>query len=171
MKRNKKPTTEATPTRTQSAWEKDVIRLGAECREAKEIWQSAKEDASEKKKAYDALVDSLIEATRDQPMPLFGENKNGVHPSVNGDGDESWREVSIATLGLPAGLVAKLKDANIEILGQLANFTSEGNILEQIAGVGQAAARKIEKAVERYWETQKKAAAEVVKEVATATKA
>lgn len=67
-------------------------------------------------------------------------------------GGESWRSVTLEELKIPAGLSKKLTEAGFETLGKLADHTAAGKRFADIKGIGQAAAEKIEKACERWWE-------------------
>lgn len=63
---------------------------------------------------------------------------------------DAWRSEEIAVLGLPAGLVAKLVEADIDTLGALATYRST-KALEDIAGIGQGAVQKADDAMAAYW--------------------
>lgn len=67
------------------------------------------------------------------------------------DKDESWRDVEVGELDLPSGIVNALIGANLETIGQLADFSAGDCQLIDIEGIGKAKAEKIENALEQFW--------------------
>lgn len=73
----------------------------------------------------------------------------GDQASSNG---EAWRGAPIGELELPLKLCNALADAGLGTLGALADYTAAEKRLTDIKGVGQAAAEKIEKKLDQWWE-------------------
>lgn len=67
------------------------------------------------------------------------------------DADESWRETSIDELNLPGKLPEYLREAGIETVGHLADYTGSGKWLTDIPHVGKAKAEEIENAMDAFW--------------------
>lgn len=78
-----------------------------------------------------------------------------VTPAAAPDGTdlEAWRLVTLTELGIEGGLAKILEehDPKLETLGALADWTSAGNGLNEIKGVGPAKADKLADAMEAYW--------------------
>lgn len=83
-------------------------------------------------------------------------------PSVDAEaaGDASWRQVPLGTLGvadeLPHAIVARLEDAGIVTVGDLADFVRPApsgycKRLVDIDGIGESKAAKIEAALDAFW--------------------
>lgn len=91
---------------------------------------------------------------------LTSEDAEAAEDVVIHDDDESWKEVSIATLGLPAGVVKSLNEADNHIftIGDLATWTAK-YALTDIEGIGQAKADKIDDALAKFWADRKAGAA------------
>lgn len=111
---------------------------------------------------------SLIE--NDEPL-FQAAAQNGKVATTESDQryrdcDDAWRPVKLADLpGLTVGDVTNLGCVDVNTLGELADWTAQGhNRLDQIKGIGEAAANRIEDAVAAYWGRRKK---EVLDEVAT----
>jgi len=120
----------------------------AEAKEAKEVAKAAKTRWEGQAIALERLI-----LGKNETLPLFDKKEpiGEVTPK-----DESWREVKIEVLELPHGLIGKLYEANIETLGQLADYTlpQNGNKrLTDITGVGPGAVEKIEAATTQFWAT------------------
>lgn len=69
--------------------------------------------------------------------------------------DESWKAVEIGELDVPDGILNKLIEAEIETIGDLANWNESGKLLTDIEGIGQAKAEKIEAALDKFWAERK----------------
>jgi DNA-directed RNA polymerase alpha subunit len=65
---------------------------------------------------------------------------------------EAWRDVSVDELNLAGRLAAALVAAGLGTLGGLADYTAAEKRLTDIKGIGQAAAEKIEKKLDQWWE-------------------
>ncbi len=108
-------------------------------------WESAKAEASIAKKRYELAVDklrSVIESADQMQLPFPGDEES---PSR-----EAWRDVSVDELDIPDALKAKLREAGLATLGEMATYAITGQLID-IEGVGQASAEKIERALEAYW--------------------
>lgn len=128
----------------------------------------AAKKAKEAKKRHESAIEDhfALEQELDsgqQRLP-FGpdEPATAAAPSspAPAEPDETWKVVPLATLGiddeLPAGLLAKLEDAGLKTVGDVADHTKPDQAgrskqLVDIKGIGQAAAAKIETALEQFW--------------------
>ena len=132
--------------------------------------ENLKEHLSDVKKRRDEAVSNLASIKRNNPTDypgLFtkskrrnteannGESSDSTQPkatSITNSGDgEAWKNVPVDTLGLPAGIVAALAEADIDTLGKIADYSASGRRLTDIANIGTAKAEKIEAACEAYW--------------------
>ncbi len=135
-----------------------------------------KEEYAAKKGEGKAAVVKLRRMVRESKEPnLFTKPKKPkVKPSndapdviftVTPDADDTWRAVPLASLSLPAGIVAKLAAVGIGTVGELADYqepdknTGWTKQLTDIAGIGKGAAEKIGAATEQFWSERKKAGA------------
>lgn len=100
------------------------------------------EDLREAKGTLGRATLRLLAEIDDDQMPLeFPEKKD----------PEAWTtELIEDVLALPSGLAGKLKEAEIETLGQLATH-SKTKALTDIEGIGDAGREKLETALEEYW--------------------
>jgi len=108
----------------------------------------AKDAASAAKAQWESAVETLQDLCleHDEPLPLLDG------PPVDG----SWREVRLDSLDNPPikpGPLAHLKGAEIETVGQLADFTLEHDIRD-VDGVGEAAEVNINEALDAFWPTR-----------------
>ncbi len=78
------------------------------------------------------------------------------------DADESWKAVSIDELQLPGKLPQYLREAGIENVGHLAEYTGSGKWLTDIPHVGKAKAEEIENAMTAFWEKRRASAHSMV---------
>lgn len=125
-----------------------AIRKARElCRQCMAEWKSAKADAREAKKAYDAAVirlNSLIDGgPKIAAAPSLAEGEIDSSP-------EAWRTITVEELGLAQGICDVLRKAEISTLGAIADWTNE-RLLTEIKGVGVSKAEVIEQACEQYW--------------------
>lgn len=67
-----------------------------------------------------------------------------------GGEDESWRCVSVETLGLPATLARRLVDQGVSTIGHIADWT-KSRPLTDLEGVGEKKAELIEDAFGDFW--------------------
>ena len=93
------------------------------------------------------------------PFGTLGERAAMPPPSTNGNGKvhqiADWQLYSLAAMtDIPAAVRQALADANLNTMGELAEYTKR-NRLTDIPGVGPAKAEKIEDALEKFWAAQK----------------
>jgi len=148
MSKNKK-----TEAPTDPSGELDREHL-ARIRSAEKAVSKCEQRLAELKESVALAKANLREAVRDLREEIAdgtGRLPFGEQGQAGGNG-EAWRGVTIDELGLPVGLLNKLFDTGCETLGQLADRTAAGKPLTDIKGIGQAAAEKIEKRIEQWWE-------------------
>ena len=125
------------------------IRLQAsKAQDRHDAYLQAKDAASAAKAQWESAVETLQDLCleHDEPLPLLDG------PPVDG----SWREVRLDSLDNPPikpGPLAHLKGAEIETVGQLADFTLEHDI-QDVDGVGGAAEVNINEALDAFWKTR-----------------
>src|SRR5690606_23383093 len=89
-----------------------------------------------------------IRATKnDAQRPLFSQEK----PQEEAKPDESWREVGIETLELGTRITKALTEAELLTIGSMADYSSSGKQLTDIAGIGPAAAETIDERMQQFW--------------------
>lgn len=128
-----------------------------------------KEDLKSAKQRYDDTIILLRSMVRRGPDPQaslpFPDDDDATPApvqidqppttSTTVDGDDVWRAVPIVELeNLAEPIKQKLLDANLNTVGELADFTASGKLLTDIKGIGDAKAEKIEYALECFWEDQ-----------------
>jgi len=127
-------------------------------REVLTIKESLKEAKEESEEAQVALRRYLrkLRGDQDKTYPLFDSNlaslvEVAINPPVTPEEepDRPWRKVLLETLFSGVAL-KRLQDANLETVGDMADFTNNSRITE-IEGIGQATADKIEKRMVEYW--------------------
>lgn len=132
--------------------------------------ESLKDDLKSAKQRYDDAVDELRDLIRRGPdaqarLPFpedDGPRELGhvtitkpLTTNTSTEPDESWKPTPIVELeSLPQPIKDKLLDAGISTVGELADYTSQGNQLTDIKGIGAAKAEKIEAAMEKFWESR-----------------
>ena len=139
-------------------------RLTEHVDEAQAEYDDADAVRKEKKAALEQAQQALIRfarrVTNPEPMPLF-DGANGTAPAEHPAGDEGWRDVPLAEAleGVTEKLLAKLQDgANLRTVGELADWTgADGgrHKLVDLPGIGEAAATKIEEALDKFWERRR----------------
>lgn len=142
----------------------------------------AKEEVKECRESFDEEVSAMrrLIRQREEKHPLFdsqpvtsqtSEVVEGVEADANAtasptakpaDDDNSWRDTPIESLSIAESLVAKLMEANIETIGQLADYSASGGPLTGIKGIGAAKATKIEEAMDSFWKDQRTKACETI---------
>lgn len=180
-------TTRAEPTTTQeppatSTFEHDLLvqirDQESRVSTAEYSLNRAKEEVKECREAFDGEVATMrrLIRQREEKHPLFDSQPVAVAAVVKVDeseqtatpataqprnpDDNTWRETPIENLSIPETLVGKLMQAGIEDIGGLADWSSSGKRLIDIAGVGAAKATKIEEAMDEFWKTWQWAASE-----------
>ena len=112
-------------------------------------WKDLQAQAAEAKKEYDGavlVIRALIRA-QTEDLPLF----DNLGEKSEEDADNSWREVELSSLDLSAKVLENLDAARLTTIGELADYSANGGRLTQVAGIGPAAAEKIEDALEGFW--------------------
>jgi len=104
--------------------------------EAKDATSAAK---AQWESAVETLQDLCLEG--DESLPLL----DSAEP-------EDWRRVRLDSMEPAAkpSVLAKLKDAGIETVGQLADYTREHDLLD-IPGIGGASKEEIEAVLDPFW--------------------
>lgn len=110
-------------------------------------WDQSKKQTAEYKSAYEAAVAELraIIHRASTPLPLFDQQPQP-------EGENAWREVLLveALQGVPSNILAKLAEAGLTTVGQMADFTQSERLID-VPGIGQAKAEQIEAALESFW--------------------
>jgi len=118
----------------------------AELAQAAEAYKQARAAVAAAQAKLNSLIDDYI-----SPEPSLFDQPDETKDD-SGSNPDWWRDVPIAELGLPQGIVQRLAEAAIETIGQLATHTESGQHLTDIPGIGQAKAEKIEDALQTFWE-------------------
>jgi len=156
------PETEATVT------DDDIAQWESELHDAKELVcelclaeEETKEALKDIRERRESAVSDLAMIKRNDPREIAfkpissAPTANSTQPkpaSTTNSGDgEAWKNVPVDTLGLPAGIVLALTEADINTLGKIAAYTEAGKRLTDIANIGTAKAEKIENACAEYW--------------------
>ncbi len=129
-------------------WVGELRRVRLDLRQAELDWAIAKENAKQQKSRVDSLRKKLLDLIDEGPqrLPLFDG------PEEETTTAQSWRDVPLSELDIPAGILRLLYEADIETVGQLADYTITGKPLTSIAGIGEAKAERIEEALEKFWD-------------------
>lgn len=139
-----------------------IIEAEREIRAAELAEERAKEEVKEAKAYTKQCGLRLRQLIRELYEPnLFTKRK------TNGDGNghtaeqqaeaDDWRAFPIADLDLPESIVAKLTEANVCTMGDLADFTDPNKHggahrdLTMIKGIGPGLIAKIEAATTKFW--------------------
>lgn len=126
----------------------EIAEVNRRVDKAWEDWQEAKAVAAERKSIFDDTVTELRATIRsiDTPLPLF--DRKPAQP----EGENAWREVLLveALQGVPSSILAKLAEAGLTTVGQMADFTQSERLVD-VPGIGQAKAEQIEAALESFW--------------------
>lgn len=130
---------------------KVVQEAEVRCQELEREYTVSKENTSILKKRYDLAVEEMRKLIRQtkEPMPLFDRS--------NDDGDpDAWRLVTLTAAlegrGVTDNQIAKLHEADLHTLGDVADYTSADRRLEDIDGIGQVISEKIADALTEYWQ-------------------
>lgn len=145
-------------------WQQEVLaaeaavqRAAARVAEQIEIAESAKDKLKGLRGEYAEAVNTLREAVRgqrrlgfpDEPRQLDAPQSQDTEPA---DTDEAWRDTSVESLGLPETTCELLREAGLNCVGDIADFTSDDHMLTDVPGIGPAKAERIEKALDAFWE-------------------
>ncbi len=124
----------------------EITSLQRDVDRAESEYEQANDDAKALKKIFEAKAKKLFEFIRalSKPLPLF----------------EVWQQTPVTELGLPEGVVMLLQEAGVDTVGKIAAWTEGGKALTDLPHVGEAKAKAIEEALERFWK-QRKAEGEV----------
>jgi len=162
------PIMPAEPEADATVTDDDIAQWENELRDAKELVCElclAEEETKEALKGIrerrESAVSDLAMIKRNDPREIAfrpvasSPSASSTQPkpaSITNSGDgEAWKNVPVDTLGLPVGIVAALKEADIDTLGKIADYTAAGKRLTDIANIGTAKAEKIENACAEYW--------------------
>lgn len=141
----------------------EIAAAAAKVREAQAKYELAKEEAKSAKAAVDlaqaVLLRTVEKFSADNDTPLF-DHVDGAHAAGEA-GDDPWRSQLLTDVlaGLTPSILASLAEAELVTLGQLADWTSKKS-LEDIPGIGISKARRIETALEEFWQRYRGGAAQ-----------
>lgn len=126
--------------------------LADDVHRAKAAWQSARAATKAAKNAYEAALDTLIDA--------MNPPGDAVPVSTMDDAPDAWRRVTTRALGLHPGTVKILAESGITTLGHIADWTANDRPLTDIPKIGQSKANAIEDAANAWWAKHPPMAAE-----------
>lgn len=109
-------------------------------------------DLKATKASIEALAEEIVTDT-------FAANLFSECDADEESDDDSWRAVPIDDLvkhGLTHGVVKLLRDAEIETIGQLADFQQDGSWIEKIPGIKSGKSEQLAEAMERFWADQRR---------------
>lgn len=144
------------------AWQRELLAAKELVCELCLDEEEAKESLKDIKDRRENAVSNLARITRNDPREVGVSKPVASSPSANSTQPQpasisnsyysnEWMSVPVDTLGLPAGIVAALAEADIDTLGKIADYTAAGKRLTDIANIGTAKAEKIENACAEYW--------------------
>ena len=91
---------------------------------------------------------------REQPMLPYPKPDAEAEP-------DAWRDTPIEMLDrLSETICLRLREHALKSIGDIADYTAEGKLLTDLAGIGQAKAEVIEDALTKYWEDHPRSEAE-----------
>ncbi|MEM7227284.1 MAG: hypothetical protein AAF432_00570 [Planctomycetota bacterium] len=113
-------------------------------------WERQKKITNAAKADYDAAVQDLLDTIDDQDQMKLSFTAS---PSSDGEKPEAdaWRNVEISDLKLGTKNEKALRDAELDTLGKLADFTSTGKRFDSVTGVGSVGADDIDEALTQWW--------------------
>jgi hypothetical protein len=139
-------------------WQANVIEMTREVQLLHEKAEEDKKRATASKKRWESASEELHEYILKAPesLPLIdgAEARSAAIEApkpVEAKEDEAWRNDPISVLDLPESLTEKLSDNGFRTIGHLADWSTKGNHLTDIPGVGAVTAEKIEEALTVYW--------------------
>ena len=111
--------------------------------ELRVAYEAAKEKAKGAKTVWEGAVEThgkLVRRNEQQTLLPFDQDTN-----------QDWRKMSIADLGLPAGVATALEEAEVTTLGKLSDVMGDAMWYREIKRVGKGAAEKVADAFQRFW--------------------
>jgi hypothetical protein len=139
----------AAPDNHDAATLAKIVALNRDVSDARFEWERLHERTKAAKAVLEErqsrLNDYIAEIGRE--YPLF-DGPKAPAPEVD---DDAWRAESIRGLTLSVPLVGKILEAGIETVGALCDYRKDGRGFTDIKGVGDAAATKIEDALEAFF--------------------
>lgn len=148
----------------QAKWHERTHEIESELGVAMVDLVRAKANAKAAQKEVDKLAESLdFRYSSGPPMTLptpaprqtemFDDESDDDEPTDSSviENDDSRRlAVRLERLGLPRGILAKLKDAAVETIGDVASLTAINRPLESIPGIGSEKAETIVAAIAKF---------------------
>jgi hypothetical protein len=133
-------------------WQANVIEMTREVQVLHEKSEEDKKRATASKKRWESASEDLQEYILKAPerLPLI-DGAAARNAAIEPKADEAWRNDPISVLDLPESLTEKLSDNGFRTIGHLADWSTKGNHLTDIPGVGAVTAEKIEEALTVYW--------------------
>jgi hypothetical protein len=123
-----------------------IVALNVRVEVAHNEWTMAKEEAKDRKTAYDALAGMLVDLIKRGPDPQKTLDFAGSESAGDDEGDltlfspdtePEWRSRPIEALGMSAAMNRRLDEGGIGTLGDLADFwRDENRALTELAGIG-----------------------------------
>lgn len=148
----------------------EILAAEQVVRERESELEEAKQDAKEAKIRHEKAVEKLLSIIRKYRQPaerdLFDyasesqtdgqlvENNEVAATDVPPNDEEAWRSVSVDEIfaTMPAGVIASLKEKDLNTLGQLSNWLNSGKLLTDLDAVGPAKAEKMEACLDSFWQ-------------------
>lgn len=122
----------------------EICALNGEVADARDKWQTAKDEAKNLKEIYEtkcAALGTLISMGPDPQIPLNFEGEDGEGEATTPQA--AWMARPLGVLELPPGLIKKLEEADILTIGQLDAFWKQGRVLTDLKGIGADQSGKI----------------------------
>jgi hypothetical protein len=113
-----------------------------------------KSEAASAKKEWEASVGALarvIDQSKSGQKELFDREELETHAEVAPEDDESWKAVTLESLGVKGRLLERLVEAEIATLGEWTEWHGLGVNRPRIQGVGNGAVEKIADLCEAFW--------------------
>lgn len=141
------PAAPATPHQFTAEETAEIDSLTAVTDDAERKYLDLAEQAKNAKKYYEAQVDRLRAYIRDCRAPnLFNGGEPEAKPA------EDWRKELLSGIIDDSRALKALASADLFTIGDLTDFQSDGKkTIRDIKGVGDAAAKVIEDAMEKFW--------------------
>jgi hypothetical protein len=148
--------------------QKDVVRA------AQAEFHVAKDEASQLRKVMDHEQEKLFKLVElsQEPAPLFDGVQTDDKGQADLDTDDSWKDVKLEEVfaGLTAVLRQKVTDAALVTMNDITEWC-KAKKLTDIPGVGEGNAKKLENAIDEFWQRRKEAAEATTKPSANGTHA